>query len=1519
MGRNNTKSENFEELRVKAEGRIGKQIVRLLEYPDSNTERLIHELQVHQIELEMQNEQLRCAQEELERSRAKYSDLYDFAPVGYFVIDKKGIVVEANLTATSMTGIERKFLIKKPFVQRVSKAERDTFYLNRREVFETGIGRRCELKMLCKDDEFFAELFLAPVKDSDSNTVNCRIAVVDITERKNSERKLAENRERLQLVIESSSTGTWDWDIRTKSVVWNNHLYEMLGLPTDVKDITVETFFHHIHPQDLPHVHEKIACVIKSGSDYEDTFRIVREDGEIRWLSSRGRLFRDEQGKPIRMIGVNYDITKDKQAEEALRESEEKFHGLFNTMGEAFVLLELIRNDAGKTINCRILEANPVIEKMTGIRPAEAVGRTMLDVFPNTDQSWFDSYGEVETTGKPISIERYFEPLGRVYQTCVYRPSPGRVAIVSTDITERKEIEDNLLKAKEESERNEAQLRATLDNLTEGLVIADLDGNLFHWNAAAVVMHGFSSMKECIRKLPEFAHLFELSTEEDGVLPVERWPLARILQGETLRNWEVHIRRYGSNWHRIFNYGGTLARNKEGEALLAVVSVTDVTERRQAAEQVEKLARFPSENPFPVLRITSDGMVLYSNNPGISILEQWNCKVGSEAPPIWRKYVASALDLGHNIIKEIRCDRQIFSIVIAPVIEGGYANLYGRDITRERETRQALRKAHAELEKKVDQRTAELAETVEILRKEVEHRIRAEQFVRERSRVLDAFFSHSIMPLAILDKDFNFVRVNKAYADACERDASQFPGHNHFEFFPHEENQRIFEEVVKTKTPYEAVAKPFSFPDHPEWGITYWDWTLVPVLDEAGEIELLVFSLEDVTLSRQAELAMEESEARYRALVELSPDPVVVVAEEKFAFVNAAGVELVGLSSADEIVGRQIWDFIHPESRRAASTRLRAVLKGKKKIALTELKALRSDGRTVEVEVSVAFIRYKGERAVQVVVRDITKRKQAEERDNLTKILLELFVQKTSMKEYLDSVVNVIQTWSGCRCVGIRLINANNQIPYESYVGFNEEFLLAENKLSLSKDDCVCIRVATHKCDSQEIHLTTERGSFRCNNTSKFIESLTEAEQDRYRGKCEEHGFKSVAVIPFRYREKILGAVHLADERENMVPLENVQFLEDMAALIGEAVHRFSIERALRLSESRLVEAQRIGHIGNWDWDIQKNTLWWSDEVYRIFGLKPEQFKATNEAFLACVHPNEREQVKTAVDEAINGDKTYSMDHRIIRPDGTQRTVHELAEVIYDDQKNAIRMIGTVQDITEFKQAEEKILADQVALRSLTSELQLTEERERRRIANDLHDSIGQILAMSKRELIHLQKSPPADVAISLKEVVKQLDQAVRETRTLSFELSPSVLYDLGLEVALEDLVERFSNNSKINCRFQNSHELGPLPEAIGVLLYRSIRELLINAIKHSNAAEIIVSLNKTEDKLLIVVEDDGSGFDVSILDGSPRRAKGFGVLSIKERLKHIGGFCEIQSSHGKGTKVTLVVPLDNKEITEWS
>lgn len=155
-------------------------------------------------------------------------------------------------------------------------------------------------------------------------------------------------------------------------------------------------------------------------------------------------------------------------------------------------------------------------------------------------------------------------------------------------------------------------------------------------------------------------------------------------------------------------------------------------------------------------------------------------------------------------------------------------------------------------------------------------------------------------------------------------------------------------------------------------------------------------------------------------------------------------------------------------------------------------------------------------------------------------------------------------------------------------------------------------------------------------------------------------------------------------------PLKNIDGSLSKLEIFRDITAQKKMIEELQEKKLSLTNAQRIAHIGNWDWDIVKNELYWSDEIYRIFGLSQLEFEATYEAFLNTIHPDDRESVKNSVDEALNNNKHYSIDHRIVLPNGSVRFVHEHAEVTFDDEGKAIKMSGTVQDITDRKKAEEK-------------------------------------------------------------------------------------------------------------------------------------------------------------------------------------------------------------------------------------
>ncbi len=259
------------------------------------------------------------------------------------------------------------------------------------------------------------------------------------------------------------------------------------------------------------------------------------------------------------------------------------------------------------------------------------------------------------------------------------------------------------------------------------------------------------------------------------------------------------------------------------------------------------------------------------------------------------------------------------------------------------------------------------------------------------------------------------------------------------------------------------------------------------------------------------------------------------------------------------------------------------------------------------------------------------------------------------------------------------------------------------------------------------------------------------------------------------------------------------------------------------------------------------------------------------------------------------------------QPDGTTIFVRENAKATRAQDGTVLYCEGTVEDITEQKKAEEKIEMYQEELRSLASELSFAEERERRRVAGILHDDVGQLLAVSKIKLGSLaQPTLSPELQGQIDEVRRLVEQAISRTRSLTLELSPPVLHELGFVAAVEWLGEQMEKIHGFNFAFCNDEVPKPVDEDVGIFLFTSVRELLVNVAKHAHASKVQVSVTKNGEEVVVEVADDGRGF---LPNKADVRSRGFGLFSIRERLQHLGGHMSIDSVPGKGTVITLSAP----------
>ena len=313
----------------------------------------------------------------------------------------------------------------------------------------------------------------------------------------------------------------------------------------------------------------------------------------------------------------------------------------------------------------------------------------------------------------------------------------------------------------------------------------------------------------------------------------------------------------------------------------------------------------------------------------------------------------------------------------------------------------------------------------------------------------------------------------------------------------------------------------------------------------------------------------------------------------------------------------------------------------------------------------------------------------------------------------------------------------------------------------------------------------------------------------------------------------------------------------------------------------------------------------------RILGFEKEEMIGKTSIELGVAKFEMREEMK----KIIQRDKKFNLVEQILyKKNGEPLTCLLSGQLLNINDRTYL--FQTIVDVTKLKHSEEKLMLYQQRLKRLSSELNFAEERERRRIAINLHDHLTQSLAMAKIKLSGIQKEILSDkIRTNLDEAKSYLDESIQNSRKITYELSPPILYELGLAEAVEWLLKQIEANTKIKTNFESDIGDTFLDNDDRILFFRSINELLNNSIKHSGCTTISVNLYIKGEKIYAGVEDDGIGFEPEKITGKYHGEGGFGLFSIKERLEYLNGSIDISSSPGKGTNIILSLSLKKTSI----
>jgi PAS domain S-box-containing protein len=362
-----------------------------------------------------------------------------------------------------------------------------------------------------------------------------------------------------------------------------------------------------------------------------------------------------------------------------------------------------------------------------------------------------------------------------------------------------------------------------------------------------------------------------------------------------------------------------------------------------------------------------------------------------------------------------------------------------------------------------------------------------------------------------------------------------------------------------------------------------------------------------------------------------------------------------------------------------------------------------------------------------------------------------------------------------------------------------------------------------------------------------------------------------------------------------------------------DITERKEVEEKLLESESQLAEAQRLARVGSWNWDLRTRAVTWSDELYRLFGVRPGEFDMSRDSTL-FIHPDDRDLVMSTYRRAVEMRVPYSMHYRVVRRDGAERIMHSLGQVVIGENGDVVRVFGTTQDITELKQAEENLKSTSDQLRALFGRLQSAKEEEGIRIARQVHDELGSALTILRWDLDAIAKmvsdsgkqSQGTEVRTKIAAMLTQTDQTIDVVRRISAELRPSVLDVLGLEPALEWQAKEFQDRTGIVVHCDAASTDVQLSQEQSTAAFRIFQEALTNILRHAQATRVRVTMARDDGAFVLTISDDGRG----IREEERSAQSSIGLLGMRERAHTLGGDIDIKGVAGEGTTVRVRLPI---------
>lgn len=1256
--------------------------------------------------------------------------------------------------------------------------------------------------------------------------------------------------QRLSMASDAAGLVLWDWDPRQDHWQVTPTHHTMLGYPARDEPVQRSEWTELLHPDDLPLVlAAQDRLLLRGHSDYHYEARMRHADGSYRWTQTIGRVLeRDAAGRPTRVIGVRIDVTERKRAEIERQQ-------ILARISDGFVALDR---------EWRFVYANQRAGELLGRDPRQLIGKSIWDELPPLPGESFQALClQAMADQKPARIEAYYPDLGLWIEDHIY-PSPNGMSIHFRDISQRKADELALRQAKEYAE----SLIAHANVMIVGL---DAHGDITLFSRTAQELTGYA--------------LADLAGRNwfDVLCPRERYPqvweeFERLTGAGAARQFENPILTRGGQELTIA-WQNTVLR--DGETVTGTLSVgIDVTARRRAErelgesrEQFETLARQSLQG----ILLLRKGQVVYLN-PALSTI------MGRSAAEISRMSLVQLTQWVHPDDRSGAVERQQRALQGEPdMVPSELRMLHGDGQWRwvQSATRAiTLRGEPAILAMVLDIHDRKLAEMA----------LRASE---ERFR---GTFESSAIGISLADRDGRWIMVNPALCrivgypeqELLQLDYSRISHPDDMA----QDRMLTAELYAGARTSFHMEKRYLHRDGHPVWIAL----TVALVHDAQGHAVHTVAHVEDISGRKQLEQELRASEELMRQMAESVSQMfwLLDMRRNRYLYTSPAVESVLGCSAAELQEDPRCWRrSIHPLDLARVETVLdQARNTGRYDL---QLRLLQRDGS----------VRWIHARAYPVpgpertpyrcagVVEDITARRTHEIREAQERDILQYLASDRPMQDVLEKFVLGYEAMLPDMRGAILLADAD---------GTRMRHGAAPH---LPADYCAAM-------DGQAIDPATGTcGVAPCAGATVIAADIArDPRWADHRALALAHGLRACWSVPMRGgRGQMLGTFAFYFDRVRQPTPDEQMLLERGAQLASQTIERQLAVQELQHSEERyraLVESSPMGIIV-----YQQGHIVYANPVGAAMLGAESGAQLTDRPLMGLVHSDDRVPLLETIDNAVRrGVPSDLAERRFVRLDGMAVDAEVKASAIMRAGAPAVQLV--LRDISARKKAEAELLDSRQQLRVLSAKVLAAQETERRRIAHELHDELGQALTAIKINLQAEEQLRQREDSLPMAENIRIVDQVLQQVRGLALALRPSMLDDLGLVPALRWLVEQTASRNAMQVRLQAPDPFERLAPDLETAAFRIVQEALTNVVRHARARDVLVSIDLPEPGTVRVrIRDDGAGFDVAAMRRRAAKGNSIGVLGMQERAMLVGAELAIESAPGKGCTVTLRCPLD--------